>query len=209
MNFDVVEGQALAVADRRVREDAARRPVVAEHRSDDLILHRVVGRDRVDHSLRGHDRHVVSGDDLHQPGVVVRMRVRQQHGVQRLPEAVERATASLWQPRPSAARRRRPRLSRFRRDRRSRTRPRALAGNRWIVGSPDMASPFACFMRPFPSRSSVRRRRPGLRATLHRTASSPPAGDRGSPRRARPRPRATRGRTRSASTGDLPHGRAV
>ena len=78
VNVAVVERQALPVANRRVREDASRRPFVAEHRPDDLILGRVVGLDRVDHALRGDDGHLVSGDDLREPGVVVRMRLRHQ-----------------------------------------------------------------------------------------------------------------------------------
>ena len=85
----VVEGHALAVSDRGVREDPIRRPLLPEHRTDDLVLECVVGCDRVDHSLRGVDRDVVAGDDLVEPGVVVGMGVRQNRCQERLPEAVD------------------------------------------------------------------------------------------------------------------------
>ena len=86
---DVVERDTLAVSDRCVREDAVGRPVVAEHRPDDLVLERVVATDRVDHALRCKDRNVIVGDDLPQPGVVVGMRLRDQHSAQRLADAFE------------------------------------------------------------------------------------------------------------------------
>ena len=89
MNVDVVEGDALTVADRRVGEGPLGRPLVAEHRPQDLLLDGVVPGDRVDDALRRDDRHVVAGDQLGQAAVVVRMRVRQQHRAQRLPQLFE------------------------------------------------------------------------------------------------------------------------
>ena len=83
---DVVEGHALAVADRRVREGPLGPPLVAEHRPQDLFLLVVVPDDRVDHALRRDDRHIVARDQLRQASVVVRMRVSQKHRAQRLPE---------------------------------------------------------------------------------------------------------------------------
>ena len=85
----VVEADALPTGNRGVGEDSIRRPVLAEKRADDLILDGIVRRDRVDDSLRCVDRDVVAGDDLAERGVVVGVRVRQEGGQERLPEALD------------------------------------------------------------------------------------------------------------------------
>jgi hypothetical protein len=88
----VVEGHALPIADRGIWKDAVGRPVVSEHRTDDLILDGVVGRDRVDHPLRGVDRNVCAGDDLDESRVVVGVGLRHERGQERLPKAAETGT---------------------------------------------------------------------------------------------------------------------
>jgi hypothetical protein len=86
-----VERHALAVADRRVREDAPARPLVPEHRSHDRFLLRVVADDRVDDALGRDDRNVVAGHELRETRVVVGMRVGEKHRLQRLAEPLEPA----------------------------------------------------------------------------------------------------------------------
>src|SRR5918994_324486 len=77
--LNAVEGHALTVADRRVREDARTGPLVSEHRPHDRILRRIVSGDRVDHALRGDDWDVVARDELREARVVVRVGVREEH----------------------------------------------------------------------------------------------------------------------------------
>jgi hypothetical protein len=84
-----------AVANRRIRKEALARPLVAEHRPDDLILRRVVALDCVDHALGGNNRHVIACDNFSEPRIVVGMRVRHERGLERLPQAVESRTHLL------------------------------------------------------------------------------------------------------------------
>ena len=93
--LDAIERHALAVADRRVREDSIGGPVLSEHGTDDLILERIVGGDGVNDALRGVDGNIRTGDDLAESRVVVGMRMRHERGQERLPSRSIPARISL------------------------------------------------------------------------------------------------------------------
>jgi hypothetical protein len=96
----VAELQCLLIRDRAVGEDALARPLLAEHRAQDLLLERVVAPDDgVDADGRDH-RDIIRADELHDPAVVVGVRVGDEHGEEWLSERLE-------QPPQGATRRRR------------------------------------------------------------------------------------------------------
>ena len=82
------EIEFLPVADAVIREHPPLRPFVAEHRPDDAVLEGIVTTDDVVDTGLGDDRNVEAGGHRGEPGIVVRVRMREQDGNDRLADRV-------------------------------------------------------------------------------------------------------------------------
>ncbi len=86
---DATEMKRLPVRDRTAREGALSRPLLAEHRAQDLLLERVVSADHGVDPNRGDDGHLDVSDELDDASVVIGVRVRDEHRQERLAERLE------------------------------------------------------------------------------------------------------------------------
>jgi hypothetical protein len=85
----IADLDAFAATDDAVGECANGRPLVSEHRSENLLLRRIVAANDFVHTCDGIYRDIRAAEQRRHPAIVVRMTVRDDDGRERLLQRVD------------------------------------------------------------------------------------------------------------------------